>query len=88
MNILWIYRYNTFSNDCGVYFLKIKRNFRKKTGHEKNLDTRFCSKNFHLKSLFKENLEKTNFDEKAKNDFLKGAKLAYETIIINFAKGN
>jgi len=33
-------------------------------------------------------LEKADFDEKAKEDFLKGAKIAYETIIINFASGN
>ena len=28
------------------------------------------------------------FDEKAKEAFLKGAKIAYETVITNFASGN
>ena len=30
----------------------------------------------------------TNFDEKAKADFLKGAKIAYESIITSFASGD
>ncbi len=29
-----------------------------------------------------------NFDKKDKEDFLQGAKIAYETIITNFSKGN
>ena len=72
---------------AGFIFLRLRTILGKRTGHEKNLDTGFAQK-FSSEKFIKENLEKTNFDEKAKNDFLKGAKIAYETIIINFAKGN
>ena len=33
------------------------------------------------------NLNASTFDENAKKEFVKGAKIAYETIITNFAKG-
>ena len=33
-------------------------------------------------------LKQENFGENEKKEFLKGANIAYETIIINFAKGN
>jgi len=36
----------------------------------------------------KKNIEQADFDEKAKESFLSGAKIAYETIITNFANGN
>ena len=35
-----------------------------------------------------EKIDENNFDEKAKADFLKGAKIAYESIITSFASGN
>jgi len=35
-----------------------------------------------------EKLNEKNFDENAKSEFLKGAQIAYETIITNFSKGN
>ena len=32
-------------------------------------------------------IDETSFDEKAKTDFLKGAKIAYESIITDFSAG-
>ena len=32
-------------------------------------------------------IDENNFDDKAKSDFLKGAKIAYETIVTNFSSG-
>ena len=37
------------------------------------------------KNIIKKNQQTKNFDEDAKNDFLKGAKIAYETIITDFS---
>ena len=35
-----------------------------------------------------EKIDENSFDENSKADFLKGAKIAYESIIINFASGD
>jgi len=58
----------------------------KKTGHEENIGATFTH-DFPKKNEFK-NINEDNFDEKAKANFLKGAKIAYESIIISFASGN
>ena len=36
----------------------------------------------------RKNLNSETFDEKAKKEFLKGAQIAYETIVTNFLKEN
>ena len=68
-------------------FFRLRGILGKKTGHEKNINSSF-SRNSLTEKILKNKLEKTNFDEKAKEVFLKGAKIAYETIITNFASGN
>ena len=68
-------------------FFRLRGILGKKTGHEKNMNSSF-SRNSSTEKILKNKLEKTNFDEKAKEVFLKGAKIAYETIITNFASGN
>ena len=72
---------------AGFIFLRLRGILGKRTGHEKNVDPNFAQ-NFSSKKILKNEMEKVNFDEKAKEDFLKGAKIAYETIIKNFASGN
>ena len=72
---------------AGFIFLRLRGILGRRTGHEENLDTKF-SRNFQTEKILKEELNKFNFDEEAKNDFLKGAKIAYERIIIDFASGN
>ena len=54
---------------------------------EENIDSSF-SHNFSAEKILKNKLEQSAFNEKAKENFLKGAKIAYEAIIINFASGN
>ena len=68
-------------------FFRLRGILGKRTGHEKNMNSSF-SRNSSKEKILKNKLEKTNFDEKAKEVFLKGAKIAYETIITNFASGN
>ena len=72
---------------AGFIFLRLRGILGRRTGHEENLDAKF-SRNFQTEKILKEELNKFNFDEEAKNDFLKGAKIAYERIIIDFASGN
>ena len=72
---------------AGFIFLRLRGILGRRTGHEENLDAKF-SNNFQTEEILKDKLNKFNFDEKAKNDFLKGAKIAYERIIIDFASGN
>tara|TARA_Y100000590_G_scaffold277138_2_gene311129 strand:+ start:153 stop:743 length:591 start_codon:yes stop_codon:yes gene_type:complete len=72
---------------AGFIFLRLRGILGKRTGHEENVDSSFTH-DFPTEKILKNKLEKTDFDEKAKEDFLKGAKIAYETIITNFANGN
>ena len=72
---------------AGFIFLRLRGILGKRTGHEENLDSSF-SHDFSPDKVLKKKLNQLNFDEKAKKDFLQGAKIAYETIITNFAAGN
>ena len=72
---------------AGFIFLRLRGILGRRTGHEENLDTNFTHE-FPSKKTIKDNLDRINFNDQAKNDFLKGAKIAYETIITNFANGN
>ena len=72
---------------AGFIFLRLRGILGKRTGHKENLDAKFSS-NFQAEKILKEKLNKFNFDEEAKNDFLKGAQIAYERIITDFASGN
>ena len=72
---------------AGFIFIRLRGILGRRTGHEKNLDTKFSS-NFEAEKILKDKLNKFNFDEEAKNDFLKGAQIAYERIITDFASGN
>ena len=72
---------------AGFIFLRLRGILGKKTGHEENLDSSF-SHDLPTKEILKNKLNRLNFDQEAKENFLKGAKIAYETIIIAFASGN
>ena len=71
---------------AGFIFLRLRGILGKKTGHEENIAATFTHDYSTKKKEFRK-LDKANFDDKAKEDFLKGAKIAYETIIVNFASG-
>tara|TARA_Y100000590_G_scaffold458839_1_gene614454 strand:- start:1288 stop:1878 length:591 start_codon:yes stop_codon:yes gene_type:complete len=72
---------------AGFIFLRLRGILGKRTGHEENLDTNFPP-DFASEKKLKNKLEQENFNEKEKENFLNGAKIAYETIITNFAEGN
>ena len=71
---------------AGFIFLRLRGILGKRTGHEENLDSSFAHDFAPKKKTKKINEE--NFDDKAKEIFLQGAKIAYETIITSFANGN
>ena len=69
---------------AGFIFLRLRGILGKKTGFEGKLSPQFESiiKNPQMK---KTPNKKAVFDDEAKQEFLKGAKIAYETIITDFS---
>ena len=72
---------------AGFIFLRLRGILGKKTGHEENLGATF-PQDFSVKKEELKKIDEDNFDEKAKADFLKGAKIAYESIITSFSSGD
>ena len=72
---------------AGFIFLRLRGILGKKTGHEENLAASF-PQDFSVKKEELKKIDEDNFDEKAKGDFLKGAKIAYESIITSFSSGD
>ena len=71
---------------AGFIFLRLRGILGKKTGFEENLSTSFPHEVSPKDTTRK--IDAKNFDENAKKEFLMGAKIAYETIITNFAIGD
>lgn len=69
---------------AGFIFLRLRAILGKRTGHEENLDTGFSSK-FSSEKVLKNQVENFDFNDQEKKEFLKGAKIAYETIITDFS---
>jgi predicted lipid-binding transport protein (Tim44 family) len=69
---------------AGFIFLRLRGILGKRTGFEGKLREQFKEE---FSKTIVENTKKDNqiFDEEAKIDFLKGAKIAYETIITDFS---
>ena len=69
---------------AGFIFLRLRGILGKRTGFEGKAPPQFeeILKNVRLDKNLKES---QNFDEKAKKEFLSGAKIAYETIITDFS---
>ncbi len=70
---------------AGFIFLRLRGILGKKTGFEDDIDSSFAHEAPPTKP--RADLNANTFDENAKKEFVKGAKIAYETIITNFAKG-
>ena len=68
---------------AGFIFLRLRGILGKKTGFEGKIPTQF-EKEFQ-KFRIKEKPKNENFDLESQNNFLKGAKVAYETIITDFS---
>ena len=69
---------------AGFIFLRLRGILGKRTGYEGKIGEEF-KEEFSKTILKKEFQKKDTFDETAKNEFLKGAKIAYETIITDFS---
>ena len=69
---------------AGFIFLRLRGILGKRTGFEGKTTPQFAE---ILKNVNQEKQVKPiiNFDEVSKKDFLKGAKIAYETIITDFS---
>ena len=76
---------------AGFIILRLRNILGRKTGHQEKVFTNFSDKKFEK---FKEEINQRNkqktedFDPTQKKQFLKGAEVAYETIITAFAKGD
>ncbi len=70
---------------AGFIFLRLRGILGKKTGFEEDIESSFAHEAPPSKPNV--NLNANTFDENAKIEFVKGAKIAYETIITNFANG-
>ena len=70
---------------AGFVFLRLRGILGKKTGFENDIRSKFPQETRETNTNTNFNLE--TFDEKAKQEFLKGAKIAYEAIITNFSNG-
>ena len=70
---------------AGFIFLRLRGILGKKTGFEEDVNSSFPHEAPTTKP--KIDLNENTFDENAKREFLKGAQIAYETIVTNFSKG-
>jgi len=75
---------------AGFIILRLRSILGRKTGHEEKIYQDFSEKNYQK---FKENIDRKikndgKLDGVEKEQFLKGAEIAYETIITSFAKGD
>ena len=101
--ILIMYIYQIMSNSfgyldiillamiAGFIILRLRNILGRKTGHEDKVYSGFSDKKFdQFKEKIKSQTKKpqTEFDVEQKKQFLKGAEIAYETIINSFAKGD
>ncbi len=70
---------------AGFIFLRLRGILGKKTGFEEDISASFPHEAPEVKPSSKLNAD--TFDESAKKEFIKGAKIAYETIVTSFSMG-
>ena len=86
---------------AGFIILRLRNILGRKTGHQDRTFAGFDKKKFekaqekaqkdfdHIKEVIKtENVKETGLNASQKEEFLKGAEIAYESIITSFAKGD
>ncbi len=75
---------------AGFIILRLRNILGRKTGHESKIYPSFAEKKFNVPNnnpkSFKENHDV--LEGKEKKEFLKGAEIAYETILTSFANGD
>ena len=70
---------------AGFIFLRLRGILGKKTGFEGKIPTQFEKEFQKVNPNLNPKPTNQNFDEEEQKDFLKGAKIAYETIITDFS---
>jgi predicted lipid-binding transport protein (Tim44 family) len=70
---------------AGFIFLRLRGILGKKTGFDGKISTQFEKEFQKIKANRDEKPINENFDEEVQKDFLKGAEIAYETIITDFS---
>ena len=74
---------------AGFIILRLRNVLGRKTGHEGKVVSSLSEKKFEeFKKTIKLKKQPIEFDINQKKQFLKGAEIAYETIINSFAKGD
>ena len=76
---------------AGFIILRLRNILGRKTGLQDKVYSNFAEKDFsNFKKAEDETLKKSpeDFNSKEKKQFLKGAEIAYETILTSFAKGD
>ena len=75
---------------AGFIFLRLRNILGRKTGHQGKPMGRFFPKGMEVLKDIENNeaIKMGNVDDEAKKQFLKGAEIAYEKIITDFAKGD
>ena len=75
---------------AGFIILRLRNILGRKTGHESKIYTAFNEKRFETinKKNINVNEARDTLEGQDKKEFLKGAEIAYETIITSFAKGD
>ena len=98
-----MYIYQTMSNNfgyidiillamiAGFIILRLRNILGRKTGHQNKASSVFDKKKFEQfqkeESVKSEEIKETGLEGAQKEEFLKGAELAYESILTSFAKG-
>ena len=75
---------------AGFVLLRLRNILGRKTGHQGKPTNRYFPKGMEVLKDIENNeaIKSGNIDENAKEQFLKGAEIAYEQIITSFAKGD
>jgi predicted lipid-binding transport protein (Tim44 family) len=74
---------------AGFIILRLRNVLGRKTGHEGKVVSNLSEKKFEeFKKIIKLKKQPTEFNTNQKKQFLKGAEIAYETIINSFAQGD
>ena len=75
---------------AGFIILRLRNILGRKTGHQGKVTGRYFPKGMEALKDIENNdaIRSGNIDEEAKKKFLKGAEIAYEEIIVSFAKGD
>ena len=71
---------------AGFIFLRLRGILGKKTGFEEDISTSFPHE--FPQKIPEKKLDADSFNDEEKKEFLKGANIAYETIITSFANGD